>query len=42
MQVIDLEELGWTPFFQQQLSVEETEQSVPGRVVEVSSTDNCC
>ncbi len=38
MQEIDLEELGWTPFFQQQLSVEETEQSVPGRVVEVQRT----
>ena len=38
MQEIDLGELGWTPFFQQQLSVEETEQAVPARVVEVQRT----
>lgn len=38
MQELDLGELGWTPFFQQQLSVEEIEQTVPGRVVAVQRT----
>ena len=38
MQEIDLEELGWSPFFQQQLSVDEDEQAMPARVVEVQRT----
>ncbi|TDJ42737.1 MAG: ribosome small subunit-dependent GTPase A [Gammaproteobacteria bacterium] len=38
MQEIDLGELGWTRFFQQQLSAEEAEQLVPARVVGVQRT----
>jgi ribosome biogenesis GTPase len=38
MQEIDLGELGWSPFFQQQLSLDEAEQAMPARVVEVQRT----
>jgi ribosome biogenesis GTPase len=38
MQEIDLSELGWSPFFQRQLSITEAEQSVPARVVAVART----
>ncbi|MCU7845120.1 MAG: ribosome small subunit-dependent GTPase A [Candidatus Thiodiazotropha sp. (ex Monitilora ramsayi)] len=32
--ILSLSQLGWSPFFQQQLSLEEWEQSIVGRVIE--------